>query len=81
MISMHVGAETLHGGWVGMGKWVRVGGDVVCWVRRMVSGPVGPINTRTTHNPPTFQCEAMRVSEKTLQGGWVGIGRWVWVTT
>ena len=38
-----------------------------------------PINT--THHPPVFQCEAMRVSTKPLQGGWVGIGRWVWVTT
>ena len=37
--------------------------------------------TNTTHYPPTFQCEAMRVSAKPLQSGWVGIGRWVWVTT
>ena len=36
--------------------------------------------TNTTHHPPTFQCEAMRVSAKPLQREWVGIGRWVWVT-
>ena len=36
--------------------------------------------TNTTHHPPTFQCEAVRVSAKFLQSGWVGIGRRVWVT-
>ena len=29
--------------------------------------------TNTTQYPPAFQCEAMRVSEKPLQSGWVGI--------
>ena len=33
--------------------------------------------TNTTHHPPTFRCEAMRVSEKPLQNRWAGIGRWV----
>ena len=37
--------------------------------------------TNTTHHPQTIRCEAMHVSAKPLQGGWVGIGRWVWVTT
>ena len=42
----------------------------------MVRGLVGPTNN--THRPPTFQCEAMRVSAKTLQGGWVeGVGHQV----
>ena len=36
----------------------------------MVRGVVGPTNT--THQPPTFQYEAMRVSAKPLQGGCVG---------
>ena len=36
--------------------------------------------TNTTHHPPKFQCEAIRVSAKPLQSGWVGIGRWMWVT-
>ena len=35
--------------------------------------------TTTTHHP-TFQCEAMRVSAKPSQSGWVGTGRWVWIT-
>ena len=35
--------------------------------------------TNITQHPPTFQCEAMRVSAKPSQSGWVGIGRWVWV--
>ena len=33
-------------------------------MRRMVRGLVGPTNTNTTHRPPTFRCEAMRVSAK-----------------
>ena len=46
---------------------------------------VGGISKRcpaNTQHPPTFQCEAIRVSEKSLQSRWVGIllGRWVWVT-
>ena len=45
---------------------------MVCWVRRMVRGLVDPTNTNTTHHPPTFQCEAMRVSAKPLQDGCVG---------
>ena len=37
--------------------------------------------TNATHHRPTFQCEAMRVSAKPSQSGWVGIvSRWVWVT-
>ena len=46
---------------------------MVCWVRRMVRELVGP-NTHLLHHhhPPTFQCEAMRVSAKPLQGGYVG---------
>ena len=69
---MRVGAETLHGGWVGMGRCLRTGGKVFCWVRRMVRGLVGPTNTNTTHRPQTFQCEAMRVNAKPLQSGCVG---------
>ena len=65
---MHVGAETVHGGSVGMGRWVWAGGKVVCWVRRMVRGLVGPTNTNTTHRPSTFQCEVMRAGAKPLQG-------------
>ena len=36
----------------------------------MVPGLAGT-NTNTTHHSPTFQCEAMRVSAKHLQGGYV----------
>ena len=45
---------------------------MVCWVRRMVRELVGPTDTNTTDHPPTFQCEAMRVSAKHLEGGCVG---------
>ena len=40
----------------------------------MVRGLVGPTNTNTNtnHRPPTFQCEAMHVSAKPVQGGCVG---------
>ena len=44
---------------------------MVCRACRMVRGLVGPNNTNTNHQP-TFQCEAMRVSAKPLQGGCVG---------
>ena len=45
---------------------------------------VGGISARcpkyTTHHSPIFPREAMSVSAKPSQSGWVGIGRWVWVT-
>ena len=51
-------------GWVRVEGSKFVGSKWFCWVRRTVLGRVGPTNTnaKTTHRPPTFQCEAMRDS-------------------
>ena len=38
----------------------------------MVRGLIGPANTNTAHQSPTFQREAMRVSTNSLQGSSVG---------
>ena len=41
---------------------------MVCWVHRVVRGLDGPANTNTTHRPPTFQCDAMRISARWVCG-------------
>ena len=47
-----------------------------CWVSGLLgasdSSWAGCLNNTNIHQPPTFQCEAMRVSAKPPQGGCMG---------
>ena len=68
------------------GLWTKSIGNVLLLLPgspNEVTFFVGGISERRSINTihhPIFQWEAMRVSAKTLHGGWVGIGWWVWVT-
>ena len=64
----------------GMNKVERQNIIALTWVTKMKSLSWGNISTSSHQHLPAFQREAMRVSAKPLQSGWVGIGRWVWVT-